>query len=397
MIAYVTIFALYALQAMPMQFFYVGLPSILKSSGIPLSQIGWLYVAALPWAIKFLWAPLVDRYNLLSTRRYRNWITLTQILMALLLIFLATIEPSTHFMLIIFTIFFFSALCATQDIAVDGLSVTFLHRQKSIKLGSSLQGVGGAFGGLLGGALVLLLFGKLGWASICLAMGGVILFVAITTRFPKVLYPMEDAPRRQRAALAPFWAFFKENDKALWVILLLIGLRFPSSLGSSVLPSALVEAGYSLEDIALLNGTQTMLASGLGALSAGILAKLIGLKRTIFAASASITIILAAQAQAFVSQQTFYFGFFLIGQWFFGSVLLVAFYMIFNQIARPTYGGSDFTLLICIDTIISLLAGALAHVMAEQIGFGAHFLSCSILLGLCLATLAGKFRGKALL
>ena len=51
---------------------FIALPSVLRERNLPLDQIGLLYLAVLPWAFKFLWAPAVERYRLPPTGHSRS-------------------------------------------------------------------------------------------------------------------------------------------------------------------------------------------------------------------------------------------------------------------------------------------------------------------------------------
>ena len=55
--------SLYVSQAIPLGFIFVALPAILARRGVPEEQIGLLGALSLPWLIKFLWAPAVDRFG----------------------------------------------------------------------------------------------------------------------------------------------------------------------------------------------------------------------------------------------------------------------------------------------------------------------------------------------
>ncbi len=64
--------SLYVSQAIPLGFFTVALPAILRARGVSLQNVGLLSALALPWLIKFLWAPFVDRYGSQRWGHYRS-------------------------------------------------------------------------------------------------------------------------------------------------------------------------------------------------------------------------------------------------------------------------------------------------------------------------------------
>src|SRR4051812_5292522 len=80
--------SLYLAQGLPYGFFTTALPVIMRQQKQSLGLIGVSAVLALPWGLKFLWAPLVDRYGGSRMGRRRGWIVPLQLLtvvMALLL------------------------------------------------------------------------------------------------------------------------------------------------------------------------------------------------------------------------------------------------------------------------------------------------------------------------
>src|SRR5437868_6044002 len=66
--------SLYLSQGLPFGFFTQALPVLLRKSGSSLGEVGLSSLLALPWALKFVWAPLLDRHSSASFGRRRSWI-----------------------------------------------------------------------------------------------------------------------------------------------------------------------------------------------------------------------------------------------------------------------------------------------------------------------------------
>jgi MFS family permease len=86
--------SLYFSQGLPFGFFTQALPVFLREEGMGLGAIGLTSMLALPWALKFLWAPAVDRYGSERFGRRKSWIVPLQLCAALLLGAIAFLEPS---------------------------------------------------------------------------------------------------------------------------------------------------------------------------------------------------------------------------------------------------------------------------------------------------------------
>ena len=65
-------------------------------SDVSLQNIGFLTLVGTAYTLKFLWAPLVDRYAPNFLGRRRSWMFFTQVLLGVFIILMGTLSPSTH-------------------------------------------------------------------------------------------------------------------------------------------------------------------------------------------------------------------------------------------------------------------------------------------------------------
>ncbi|MFB2588972.1 MFS transporter [Acinetobacter sp. c1-l78] len=159
--------SLYLAQGLPSGFMTQALPTLLRHYGVSLVQIGLSGLLMLPWAIKFLWSPLVDRHKSALHGHYRSWILPLQFLICVLLVGISfvPIEMATqsHILWLLFVgLFLLNLCCATQDIATDGLAVNILKNNQQ-HWGNMLQVTGSRLGYLLGGGAVLYFIGIISW------------------------------------------------------------------------------------------------------------------------------------------------------------------------------------------------------------------------------------------
>jgi MFS family permease len=183
---------LYFAQGLPSGLIAKALPALLRDQGVSLSLIGFTSALALPWALKFLWAPLVDRYG---TRR--QWLLgLNGLTMALMLVvasrdFEAWIDRLPWLLAVLFCA---NAVSATQDIATDGYAVTML-KPRWRGLGNSIQVVGYKLGMVMGSGGLLWLVAHHGWQASYGGLACLMLLVIVPVLF------MEDArtPTQQAA------------------------------------------------------------------------------------------------------------------------------------------------------------------------------------------------------
>ena len=107
---YLLLFSLYWAQGLPVGFMTHALPVILRMQGVSLAHIGGFGLLMLPWSIKILWAPWIDRYGTQRFGHYRSWIIPTQLCSVLILIALSFL-PIQALDQPVFLLTFFSYVC----------------------------------------------------------------------------------------------------------------------------------------------------------------------------------------------------------------------------------------------------------------------------------------------
>ena len=107
---------LYLAHALPLYFYNVALPTILRHQGVDLRWIGMLSLLYIPRAFKFLWAPWIDRIYSKKLGKRTTWLLLTQ--MALVLGIFALAFTQFDYGLVVFVVIglWISSFAATQDI-----------------------------------------------------------------------------------------------------------------------------------------------------------------------------------------------------------------------------------------------------------------------------------------
>ncbi len=114
---------LYFAEGFPLGVFYEILPVHFRQQGVDLSDIGFLSLLGLAWSIKFLWAPLIDRF-----RHHRTWMLTVDLCMAAVMLSLAAIGDFGPWVWV--AVACFTLLSATNDIAIDGYTIELLNRNE---------------------------------------------------------------------------------------------------------------------------------------------------------------------------------------------------------------------------------------------------------------------------
>lgn len=263
--------SLYFAQGLPYGFFSQALPVFFRQQQVSLAVIGLLSLLSLPWAFKFAWAPLVDRFGSSRFGHRKSWIVPLQILAALLLVLCSSFEPSRALNLIVPIVFMSNLVAATQDVATDGLAVDLLAVHER-GLGNSMQVAGFRVGMIVGGGALLMIFDQLGWRLTFIVTAGLMLLALIPISLHR------EAARHPAVVCEIFkngyWQMlvnvYRQRGMAAWLCVI-VTYKVGDAIGSAMVRPFLVDQGLSLTDIGWLLGTFGFAAGLCGALAGGYL------------------------------------------------------------------------------------------------------------------------------
>lgn len=311
--------------------FSAGLPLLLvlgtlsfwlREAGIDRSTIGHLSWIGLAYGFKWLWSPLVDRLSLpLLTRllgRRRAWLLLSQIVIAIALVGLASTDPARH---LTYTVYFALAVAfasATQDIALDAYRIEAAAPRLQGAMAATYQ-AGYRVAMIVASAGVLWIAAALDpsettyehapWRAAYLAMAacmavGILTTLAVREPGPPATQLVTENERHARQAIAhwhlnvhlarllawlygamiaPFRDFIVRHGRQALVILALIALYRISDVVMGVMSNPFyVDMGYTKDEVATVSKVYGVLMTIIGAALGGVLTARIGIMRTLF-------------------------------------------------------------------------------------------------------------------
>lgn len=239
---------------------------------VSLQEIGFLTLIGSAYTLKFLWAPLLDRYRLPWLGRRRGWIFMSQLLLIAGLMLMGMLSPASSLwpLALLATVVVF--VSATQDIAYDAYRVDILKKEER-GAGAALSVMGYRLGMLASGGLALVLADRwLGWNNTYFLMGGLMLIGALVTLVAPEPERVESAPRTLRAAvIEPFREFFSRREA--WALLLLIVLyKLGDAFAGALSTTFLIRGGgYGPAEVGMVNKVLGLAATIVGALAGGAL------------------------------------------------------------------------------------------------------------------------------
>lgn len=362
--------SLYVAQYIPFAFFTQTLPVFLRQKGVSLEAIGLLTLIALPWMLKVLWSPIVDRYGWTRWGHYKAWILAMQSLLVLAIIFCAFLDIQNDFVLLMVGILLAISFAATQDIATDALAIGLLDSSE-LGWGNSIQVVGVYVGGILGSGGLLVLLDRWGWTRSLLTMALSILLLLIP-----VLFHHENLATYS-ANQTPSWTvlikFFRRRRMGRWILILLLYMM-GATIANTMFQPLLVDLGLSLAQIGLMKGIVAYSAGMVGAIVSGFLVKPLGLKRSLIVFGGLMAVAIAAfllPTLGFTSLPVLYL--ISIGFQFAYSMTLIPMYSVMMENSRLGTAGFDYTLQISIMLVSSLSVGGISGFIAKAIGYQGAF------------------------
>ena len=257
--------------------FACGLPLLLTLSvlqawmqeeGVDLTVIGMMALVGLPYTLKFLWAPILDRFTLPFLGRRRGWLLTAQICLMVAVSALGFCDPARHPAVLALAAFFVTFFSATQDIVVDAYRREDLP-DNELGLGSSLYVDGYRVGMLLASGGGLILADHIPFAAVYQIMALCLLPGVLTTLLTTEPPVSAGSPTTLReAVVAPLVEYFSRKG-ALWVLAFILLYKLgDSTLGRMVKPFW-VDRGYSLAEIGAISVSLGVALTIVGALIGG--------------------------------------------------------------------------------------------------------------------------------
>lgn len=253
----------------------------LTVSGVDLKIIGLFSLVSIPYTVKFLWSPIMDRFSPSWLGRRRGWILPIQIILMVFITIIGAIPPESAPLLLAFMAFFIAFASASQDIVIDAYRTDILP-EKERGIGAATFITGYRIAMLVGGAVALILSESMGWQNTYLIMG-ILLIIGISGTIAGKEPDSQITPPKtiEEAVVGPLKDIFSRKNAV--VILLFIVLYKLGDAYAGALTTAFLIRGvnFSPTDVGTINKGMGLLATITGALFGGALMVRLGLYRSL--------------------------------------------------------------------------------------------------------------------
>ena len=344
--------------------------------GVSLQNIGFLTLIGSAYTLKFLWAPVVDRYAFPLLGRRRGWILISQLLLALSVAAMGLYSPADQLLPLAMLAVFVAFLSATQDIAFDAYSTDVL-RSEERAAGAAIKVLGYRLAMIVSGGLALILADQwLGWQNTYFLMGGFMALCAVATLLAPEPEVVVAAPRSLgQAVLRPLAEFFQRRGAVtilLLIVLYKLGDAFAGALSTTFL---LRGAGFTGTEVGAVNKVFGLAATIFGALAGGSIMARMGLYRSLLwfgilqAVSNFGYWVLAVTPPHLYSMATV-----IVLENLCGGLGTAAFVALLMALCKQEFSATQFALLSALSAVgRTYLAGPLTPPLVESLGWPGFF------------------------
>ncbi|MBN16605.1 MAG: hypothetical protein CMB37_00385 [Euryarchaeota archaeon] len=392
----ITLCVLYIAQGIPWGFITVTFVTFLAVEGVSAGMIAdLLLVGTLPWTFKFLWGPVIDRFQYRPMGRRRPWILFAEAGMILTLSLILFIpDPSSNFTAVVGVFLVYNIFTSLQDVSTDALAVDILRSDEFEKVNSYMFS-SKLVGGMIGGAGLGTIIGFVGIKGAILLQIPILLLIMMapllmTERPGDIRFPWSKSKRE-------IWSEEKEEERNFFQILSNIRTAFSLrsaqlgivlSLSKSlsfflipILPILFVqELGWSEEGFNATKGGLLVLILMSGYIVGGQLGKIFGGKAIIIystLAMAMISIFWASTESLWENR------IFLVSIWsihtFCQGMAYINIFSLMMKITWPEVGGTQFTAYMAMMNLSAVIGYSLTEPFAKRFDYSSMILLGAVL------------------
>jgi PAT family beta-lactamase induction signal transducer AmpG len=365
---------------LPFLLVFGTLSAWLREAGISRTEIGLLSWIGFAYAWKFLWAPVIDRYDVPVLSRLlgraRGWMALAQIVIAIGLAGIALSDPKAGLTFTVLCALLVAFASATQDVVIDGWRINVAETSRQGMMAAAYQ-LGYRVALISAGAGALYIAEFVDWRAAYFSMAGLMVVGLLGT----LLAPSTDTVVERKplsfagAVIEPLADLFRRKAMLLIPILLLVGLfRLPDFVAGVMANPLYIDLGFSKVDIANVTKLYGVWVGILGAFGGGLMLTRVGLWPTllvgaVIAASSNLMFAWLAMAGQQLSLLTLAISVDNFAAGFAGSALIA--YM--SGLTSPAFAATQYALLSSLYALPGKFIGGFSGAVVDTYGYPTLF------------------------
>jgi len=368
--------------------FASGLPLLLtisvlqawmKEEGVDLTVIGLMALVGLPYTLKFLWAPVLDRYTIPLFGRRRGWLLLAQTALVLAIIGLSTTNPAQSPWMVALAAFWVTFFSASQDIVIDAYRREDLADEE-LGLGSSLYINGYRTGMLLASGGGLIMADHIPFSMVYLIMAACLLPGILTTLLtPEPKTPKGTPQTLREAIVQPFVEYFSRPE-AIWILMFILFYKIGDSMASTMTTPFYLDIAFTKTEIGSIVKLFGFWATIAGSLAGGLIMLKVGIYRSLWIfgvlqAISTAGFALLAQIGHSVPALAVVIAFENLSSGM-GTAAYAAF---MASITNQKFTATQYALLTSLMGVPRVVASAGSGFMAKAMGWEGYFIFCTLI------------------
>lgn len=347
----------------------------MATTGIDIRTIGIFALVGVPYTLKFLWSPIMDRFVPPMLGRRRGWIFLTQIGLIIGISAIAFVSPKNTPYILGMIALFVAFTSASQDIVIDAYRTDVL-REKERGAGAAVFVMGYRIAMLVSGALALILSDQIGWKNTYLLMASIISIGIVTTLFaPEPEGKITPPISLQDAIWGPLKDYFSRNA-AIALLFLIVLYKLGDAYAGTLTTAFLIRGvGFSPTEIGAINKGLGLISLIIGAVFGGALMVRLGLFRSlllfgILQAVSNLSFVFLA----WIGKNYELFVFAVAFENLSGGMGTAAFVSLLMTICNQKYSATQYALLSSLASLGRIFIAPTSGFLVESIGWANFFL-----------------------
>lgn len=384
------IFPLGFASGLPLLLTFSTLSAWLATAGVARSAIGAFALVGTPYALKFLWSPLIDRLPPpLPLGRRRGWAITIQIALIAATIGLGSCNPKAQLGLLASLALLVAFLSASQDIVIDAYRVEILTDEQQGPGAGMIQS-GYRLAMLVSGAGALIIAARAGWFWAYAAMAALLAVgMAVFVFGPEPAYAEDAQPSQVEfwdgvrqwfatAVAGPFLDFMRRPRWAA-ILIFILGYKLGEAMAGVMAMPLYVSLGFSLDQIAAISKVFGFVATIVGALAGGVVTVRFGLFRALlFCGLLQSAGNLFYVLQAVGGHRLDYLALCVIAENLTSAMAGAALVAYLSELCSPAFTATQYALLSSLAAVGRTMVASSGGVLAEKLGWVGFFLLTTV-------------------
>lgn len=366
-----TLCILYVAQGIPWGFMAITLPAYLKGQGASHAEVGAAFaMTTLPYALKWVWGPLMDLFTIPSLGRRRPWIMFAQLMMALTVLVIVILpDLAANLELLAVIVLIHTVFNSMQDVATDALAVDLLDDDERGRA-NGLTYACKFGGGIIGGAGMGRMISEAGLSTALVIQTAILLAIMLVP----LLVRERSGPPPPRPPLREIAEGFGQaatlrSTLAVGGLVLLLNISL-GVVGVAAVGLYTAELKWEIQKYTDLVGGLGMVIGFGGSILGGFLSDLLGRRRIVAIASIGMAVgwLVFAVAEPLWGNDTFIY---MIATWaaLCQSVMLVSTYALCMDVSWSRIAATQFAGFMALSSLSSTIGYKLAAPILGELSY----------------------------